>query len=105
MTSAFAGRMLNVHPSLLPSFAGGMDAVDRALAAGVKITGCTIHLVTKDVDAGPVLLQAAVPVLPGDDHQSLLARIQVQEHRLLPQAVDLLWARLRPIAPPQTSLV
>ncbi len=94
MTKAFAGRMLNIHPSLLPSFGGGMDAVERALQHGVKITGCTVHLVTKAVDAGPILVQAAVPVLPGDDTQRLLQRIQAEEHRILPQAIDLLWARL-----------
>ncbi len=94
MTKAFAGRMLNIHPSLLPSFGGGMDAVERALEHGVKITGCTVHLVTEAVDAGPILLQAAVPVLVGDDAQRLLRRIQAEEHRILPQAIDLLWAQL-----------
>ncbi|MBJ7602832.1 MAG: phosphoribosylglycinamide formyltransferase [Candidatus Dormibacteraeota bacterium] len=94
MTRAFAGRMLNIHPSLLPSFGGGMDAVERALQHGVKITGCTVHLVTEAVDAGPILVQVAVPVLPGDDTQRLLQRIQAEEHRILPQAIDLLWARL-----------
>jgi phosphoribosylglycinamide formyltransferase-1 len=64
-----------------------MDAVAKALAAGVKITGCTVHLVTEEVDAGPILLQAAVPVLPDDTVQSLHARIQVAEHRLLPEAI------------------
>lgn len=86
---AFAGRILNVHPSLLPAFGGGMDAVAQALAAGVKITGCTVHLVTEEVDAGPILLQAAVPVLPGDTVESLHARIQAEEHRLLPDAIRL----------------
>ncbi len=94
MTKAFAGRMLNIHPSLLPSFGGGMDAVERALEHGVKVTGCTVHLVTDAVDAGPILLQAAVPVLPDDDAQRLHQRIQAEEHRILPQAIDLLWARL-----------
>jgi phosphoribosylglycinamide formyltransferase-1 len=84
---AFPGRVINVHPSLLPAFGGGMDAVAKALAGGVKITGCTVHLVTEEVDAGPILLQAAVPVLPDDTVQSLHARIQVAEHRLLPEAI------------------
>jgi phosphoribosylglycinamide formyltransferase-1 len=88
--AAFAGRILNVHPSLLPAFAGGMDAVERALAAGAAVTGCTVHLVTDDVDAGPVLLQAAVPVLPTDTVETLRARVQAQEHRILPEAIDLL---------------
>ena len=86
---AFAGRILNVHPSLLPAFGGGMDAVEQALAAGVKVTGCTVHLVTEEVDAGPILLQAAVPVLDGDTAESLHARIQVEEHRILPEAIRL----------------
>lgn len=85
---AFAGRVLNVHPSLLPAFGGGMDAVEQALAYGVKITGCTVHLVTDAVDAGPILRQAAVPVLDGDTAASLHARIQVEEHRILPEAID-----------------
>jgi phosphoribosylglycinamide formyltransferase-1 len=88
--SAFAGRILNIHPSLLPAFAGGMDAVERALAHGVKVTGCTVHLVTDEVDAGPILLQAAVPVLPGDTIERLRARIQVEEHRILPEAIELI---------------
>jgi phosphoribosylglycinamide formyltransferase 1 len=86
--AAFAGRVINVHPSLLPAFAGGMDAVERALAAGVETTGCTVHVVTDDVDAGPVLLQASVPVLPDDTVERLRARIQAQEHRILPEAIE-----------------
>lgn len=89
-TAAFRGRVLNVHPSLLPAFAGGMDAVQRALAHGVKITGCTVHVVTDDVDAGPILVQAAVPVLPGDTVETLHARIQSEEHRILPEAIEIL---------------
>jgi len=88
--SAYAGRILNVHPSLLPAFAGGMDAVERALAHGVKLTGCTVHVVTDDVDAGPILLQAAVPVLPDDTVERLHARIQAEEHRILPEAIELI---------------
>ena len=86
--AAFAGRIINVHPSLLPAFAGGMDAVERALARGVKLTGCTVHVVTDDVDAGPILLQAAVPVLPDDTVERLHARIQAEEHRILPEAIE-----------------
>jgi len=88
--AAFAGRMLNVHPSLLPAFGGGMDAVEQALAHGVKVSGCTVHLVTDEVDAGPILVQAAVPVEPGDTPETLHARIQLQEHRILPEAIELL---------------
>jgi phosphoribosylglycinamide formyltransferase-1 len=88
--AAFAGRMINVHPSLLPAFGGGMDAVQRALAAGVEVTGCTVHLVTDEVDAGPILLQAAVPVTAGDTAETLHARIQLEEHRILPEAIDIL---------------
>jgi phosphoribosylglycinamide formyltransferase-1 len=88
--SAFAGRIINVHPSLLPAFAGGMDAVERALAHGVKLTGCTVHVVTDDVDAGPILLQAAVPVLIDDTVERLRARIQAEEHRILPEAIELI---------------
>jgi phosphoribosylglycinamide formyltransferase-1 len=67
-----------------------MDAVERALAHGVKVTGCTVHLVTDEVDAGPILLQAAVPVLPDDTVERLHARIQVEEHRILPEAIELI---------------
>jgi phosphoribosylglycinamide formyltransferase 1 len=88
--ATYAGRIVNVHPSLLPAFAGGMDAVERALAAGVEVTGCTVHVVTDEVDAGPILLQAAVPVLPGDTVELLRARIQTEEHRILPEAIELI---------------
>jgi phosphoribosylglycinamide formyltransferase-1 len=93
LISAFDGRLLNVHPSLLPSFRG-IDAVGQALQAGVTLAGCTVHLVSEVVDAGTILMQAAVPVLAGDDHSSLSARIQRQEHRLLPAAINLMAARL-----------
>jgi phosphoribosylglycinamide formyltransferase-1 len=92
LIGAYASRLVNIHPSLLPSFRG-LDAVGQALAAGVTITGCTAHLVEEVVDAGPILVQAAVPVLSGDDHASLAARIQAQEHRILPYAVALAAAR------------
>ncbi len=90
----FAGRIINIHPSLLPAFAGSMHAVEQALASGVAVTGCTVHLVTEEVDAGPILLQEPVPILPGDDRASLHERIQVAEHRLLPQAIQLMSERL-----------
>lgn len=84
--------ILNVHPSLLPAFGGGMNAVEDALAAGVKVTGCTVHLLASGaVDAGPIVLQAAVAVHEDDDVNSLRARIHEQEWRLLPHAVEL-WA-------------
>lgn len=79
----FAGRMLNIHPSLLPKYPG-LDTHARAIAAGDAQAGCTVHLVTPELDAGPALGQARVPVLPGDDAVSLAARVLVQEHRLYP---------------------
>ncbi|MGB4100748.1 MAG: phosphoribosylglycinamide formyltransferase [Alphaproteobacteria bacterium] len=82
-------RMVNIHPSLLPSFPG-VDTHARALAAGVRFTGCTVHYVCPDVDAGPVILQAAVPVLPGDDADRLAARVLLAEHRAYPYAVRLI---------------
>lgn len=82
------GRMLNVHPSLLPAFPG-FAAHKQALDAGVRITGCTVHLVDEGTDTGPIVAQAAVPVLPDDDEASLHARIQAQEHELLPRVVGL----------------
>jgi phosphoribosylglycinamide formyltransferase-1 len=83
--------VINVHPSLLPAFRGA-HAVDDALAAGVKVTGTTVHFVVEDVDAGPIVLQEAVPVLPTDDASSLHERIKAVEHRLLPQAVRLFFS-------------
>ncbi|MCP9889582.1 phosphoribosylglycinamide formyltransferase [Cyanobium sp. Aljojuca 7D2] len=88
LIGAFPDRLVNIHPSLLPSFRG-LDAVGQALAAGVTLAGCTAHLVSEEVDAGRILVQAAVPVLAGDDHASLTRRIQMQEHRILPLAVAL----------------
>ncbi|HEY8641649.1 MAG TPA: phosphoribosylglycinamide formyltransferase [Candidatus Dormibacteraeota bacterium] len=87
--AGFRGRIINIHPSLLPAFAGGMDAVEQALAAGVRVSGCTVHHVIEEVDAGPVILQSEVPVLPGDTPETLRARIQAEEHRLLPRAIEL----------------
>ncbi len=83
---AFRGRILNIHPSLLPAFPG-LDAQKQALERGVKIAGCTVHWVTEEMDAGPILLQAAVPVLDGDTVETLSARILEQEHRLYPEAI------------------
>ncbi|TME83309.1 MAG: bifunctional phosphoribosylaminoimidazolecarboxamide formyltransferase/IMP cyclohydrolase [Chloroflexi bacterium] len=89
--AAFAGRVVNTHPSLLPGFPGA-HAVRDALAAGVKVTGATVHLVDEVIDGGPVLLQEAVPIQPGDTEETLHARIKTVEHRLLPWAVALLLA-------------
>jgi len=94
LINAFPDRLLNIHPSLLPSFPG-LDAVGQALAAGVTLSGCTAHLVAEAVDSGPILAQAAVPVLAHDDPASLAARIHRQEHRILPLAVALAAARLQ----------
>jgi len=93
-TAPFADRIVNIHPSLLPAFGGGMDAVEQALRHGVKITGCTVHLVTDVVDGGPIILQAAVPVLEGDTVEALHARIRIEEHRILPEAIRILEHRL-----------
>lgn len=82
----FEGPVLNVHPSLLPAFPG-LDGPGQALAHGVKVAGCTVHLVTPELDAGPIVAQAGVPVLPADTSATLAARILVEEHRLLPWAV------------------
>jgi formyltetrahydrofolate-dependent phosphoribosylglycinamide formyltransferase len=84
--SRFERRLINVHPSLLPAFPG-MDAPAQAVAKGVALSGCTVHLVDGGVDTGPILAQAAVPVLPGDDAASLHARIQGAEHQLLPAVI------------------
>ena len=89
LVGAYAGRMLNIHPSLLPSFRG-LDTHTRALAAGVKLHGCTVHLVTEALDEGPIVAQAAVPVRPDDTAGSLAARVLAQELRLYPLALALL---------------
>ena len=83
------GRMLNVHPSLLPAFGQTLHAQAEALAYGVKVTGCTVHIVTDDLDAGPILVQRPVPVLEDDTVESLSARIVAEEHKALPDAVRL----------------
>ncbi|ABB56988.1 phosphoribosylglycinamide formyltransferase [Synechococcus elongatus] len=92
LIQAFPERIINIHPSLLPSFKG-IRAVEQAIAAKVRISGCTAHLVTLDVDSGPILVQAAVPVLPDDTVDSLQQRIQVEEHKILPLAIALAAAR------------
>jgi phosphoribosylglycinamide formyltransferase-1 len=83
----FPGRVLNVHPSLLPAFPGAHAVADQ-LAAGVTESGCTVHLVDEGVDSGPILLQERVPVLDGDTEETLHRRIKAVEHRLLPKAVE-----------------
>ena len=82
----YQGRMINIHPSLLPSFTG-LATHRQALAAGVKFHGATVHFVTPDLDHGPIIAQAAVPVLPMDSEEALRKRVLVQEHRIYPQAV------------------
>ena len=82
----YEGRLMNIHPSLLPSFPG-LHTHQRALEEGVRIHGCTVHFVTAELDHGPVIIQAAIPVLDGDDEAALAARILVQEHKVYPQAV------------------
>jgi phosphoribosylglycinamide formyltransferase-1 len=84
--SRYAGRMINVHPSLLPAFTG-LHTHRRALAAGVKVAGATVHFVTADLDLGPIVAQAVVPVLPDDDEHTLAQRILVREHVMLPRVV------------------
>ncbi|MBW4420091.1 MAG: phosphoribosylglycinamide formyltransferase [Myxacorys californica WJT36-NPBG1] len=88
LLNAFPSRVLNIHPSLLPSFKGNR-AVEQALAAGVKITGCTVHLVVPEVDSGEIIMQAAVPVLPSDTAETLQNRIHIQEHVIYPCAIAL----------------
>ncbi|WP_152045594.1 phosphoribosylglycinamide formyltransferase [Aureimonas psammosilenae] len=85
-TERFAGRMINIHPSLLPKFPG-LDTHARAIAAGEERHGCTVHFVTAEMDAGPVIAQADVPVLPGDTAEALSARVLVEEHKLYPRAL------------------
>jgi len=88
LVEAFANRMMNIHPSLLPSFPG-LDAQKKAIDWGCKLAGCTVHFVTEGVDEGPIILQAAVPILGGDNSDTLAARILVQEHKIYPRAVQL----------------
>ncbi len=86
LIDAFPERILNIHPSLLPSFKG-IHAIEQALNYGVKITGCTVHVLSLEVDSGKILKQAAVPILPEDSLEDLQKRIQVQEHLIYPQAI------------------
>ena len=91
----YSGRMMNIHPSLLPSFPG-LHTHRQALAAGVRIHGCTVHFTAPAVDSGPIIVQAAVPVLPDDTEERLAARVLAEEHRIYPQAVRwFLQGRLR----------
>ena len=87
----FPNRILNIHPSLLPAFPG-LDAQHQALAHGVKITGCTVHFVDEDLDAGPIVIQAAVPVMDDDTEETLSARILKQEHRIYSEAIAIVIA-------------
>jgi phosphoribosylglycinamide formyltransferase-1 len=87
LLAAYPQRLINIHPSLLPSFRGA-KAIEQALEAGVCISGCTAHLVALEVDSGPILVQAAVPVLESDTAETLAERIHAQEHRILPLAVQ-----------------
>ncbi len=91
---AFRDRIINVHPSLLPAFGGGMDAVEKALGAGVTTTGATVHVVTDALDAGPILAQESVEILPGDTVETLSQRLHEVEYRLLPAAIRLMEARI-----------
>jgi phosphoribosylglycinamide formyltransferase 1 len=91
---AYSGRIINVHPSLLPAFAGGMDAVEQALAAGVTATGATVHIVTGELDAGPILVQELVPIAEGDTVETLRQRVHEAEYRALPAAIRLMEGRL-----------
>ena len=88
LLGAYSSRILNIHPALLPAFPG-MHAVRQALAAGVRIAGCTVHVVDEGTDTGPIVVQAAVPVLDEDTEETLSARILRQEHRCYPRAVQL----------------
>lgn len=86
LLEAFPGRILNVHPSLLPSFPG-LDAQQQAVTHGVRVSGATVHFVTEELDGGPIVLQAAVPVMEDDTAETLAARILVEEHRIYPEAI------------------
>jgi phosphoribosylglycinamide formyltransferase-1 len=101
LVGAWQGRMLNVHPSLLPCFPG-LHTHARALEAGVKLHGCTVHLVTPEMDSGPILAQAAVPVLEGDTEDDLAARVLRQEHAIYPAALAAVAAGL-PVASPDAQ--
>lgn len=89
LVRAYANRMINLHPALLPSFPG-IHAARQAIEAGVKFTGCTVHFVDEGVDSGLIILQAVVPVEDGDDEDSLLQKIHAEEHRIYPEAIRLI---------------
>ena len=91
--SGWTGRMINIHPSLLPAYKG-LHTHERAIADGASVHGCSVHMVTPELDGGPVLLQAEVPVLPGDTPDVLAARVLTEEHRIYPQALALLSHRI-----------
>ena len=91
LVAQWQGRMLNIHPALLPSYRG-LHTHERAIEDGVKIHGCTVHFVVPEMDAGPIILQAAVPVEDSDDAETLAARVLKQEHRIYPQALALVAA-------------
>lgn len=88
LVTAYENRMMNIHPSLLPSFPG-LDVQKKAIEHGCKIAGCTVHFVTEGVDEGPIIVQAAVPIVEGDSPDALAARILEQEHRIYPRAIQL----------------
>jgi phosphoribosylglycinamide formyltransferase-1 len=96
-TRQFEGRIINIHPSLLPAFSGTMDAVAQALQSGVPETGCTVHIVTDEVDAGPVIAQRRVAILPDDTVETLRKRIHDEEHILLPVVVRRLAGQVLPL--------
>jgi phosphoribosylglycinamide formyltransferase-1 len=93
LLSAFQNKILNIHPSLLPAYPG-LHGVRQALKAGARVSGCTVHIVDEGTDTGPIVIQAAVPVLEGDTEETLAARILAQEHRCYPRAISL-WAQGR----------
>jgi phosphoribosylglycinamide formyltransferase 1 len=102
LIEAYANRVLNIHPSLLPSFRGNR-AIEQALTAGVKITGCTVHIVVPEVDAGAILMQAAVPIHSDDSLETVTERIHEQEHRIYPAAIAWAIATATPLAVAETS--
>ncbi len=94
LIDSFPNQIVNIHPSILPSFKG-IDAIQQAINCGVKVTGCTVHLVTKEVDSGPILIQSAVPVHLSDNLESLHKRVQEQEHKILPLGIAIAAEKLR----------
>ena len=94
LINKYNNRLINIHPSLLPSFKG-LDAVQKAIDYGVRISGCTVHLVSSEVDSGPILIQSAVPILRSDDKFTLLKKIQFEEHKILPIGVAIAAEKFR----------